>query len=170
MTSDQKIVATGAAVGVASMLISVYAIYLIWPAPAHLASVADRLAYTLGWEAVAALPLLLAIMTVGNNRFLSAAIDPTRHQESLPTEINARVAENTLQQFTLFLVGTLALSVGLAGPQMRIIPAVVIVFVVARAAFWIGYRIDPLYRAFGMAATGYLNVGLLGFAIWQALS
>jgi len=33
-------------------------------------------------------------------------------------------------------------------------------------AFWIGYRIHPLYRAFGMAGTGYLNLGILAFAIW----
>src|SRR5215469_7927028 len=33
--------------------------------------------------------------------------------------------------------------------------------------FWIGYRIHPLYRAFGMGATAYLNVGLLAFAIWK---
>jgi len=52
---------------------------------------------------------------------------------------------------------------------MRIIPAAVIVFVTARIAFWIGYRIHPLYRAFGMAATGYLNVGLVGFALWKAI-
>ena len=46
---------------------------------------------------------------------------------------------------------------------MRLIPAATIVFIVVRLAFWIGYRIHPLYRAFGMAATGYLNVGLLAF-------
>jgi hypothetical protein len=36
---------------------------------------------------------------------------------------------------------------------MRLIPAATIVFIVVRLAFWIGYRIHPLYRAFGMAAT-----------------
>ena len=51
---------------------------------------------------------------------------------------------------------------------MRIIPAAAIVFVTARAAFWVGYRLHPLYRAFGMAATAYLNIGLLGFALWKA--
>jgi hypothetical protein len=81
-------------------------------------------------------------------------------------QINGRVVENTLQQFLLYLVGTLALSVNLTAEQMRVIPATAIVFVVARIAFWIGYRIHPLYRAFGMAATGYLNLGILGFAIW----
>jgi hypothetical protein len=52
---------------------------------------------------------------------------------------------------------------------MRLIPAATIVFVFARMAFWIGYRIQPLYRAFGMGATGYLNAGLLAFAIWKAI-
>jgi hypothetical protein len=75
--------------------------------------------------------------------------------------------ENTLQQFVMFLVGTLALSVNLTAEQMRAIPAVVIVFIVARILFWVGYRIHPLYRAFGMAATGYLNVGILALALWK---
>lgn len=96
---------------------------------------------------------------------MSEAIDPTLNKEDLATQINGRVVENTLQQLVLFVLGTLALSVGLAPEQMGIIPAAVIVFVIARIAFWIGYRVHPLYRAFGMAATGYLNVGLLGFAI-----
>jgi hypothetical protein len=86
------------------------------------------------------------------------------------TQINGRVVENTLQQFVLFLVSTTALSVNLTAAQMRIIPAAAIVFIVARTAFWVGYRIHPLYRAFGMAATGYLNVGLLAFALWKAAS
>jgi hypothetical protein len=52
---------------------------------------------------------------------------------------------------------------------MGLIPAATIAFIVARMAFWIGYRIDPLYRAFGMGATGYLNVGLLALALWKAV-
>src|SRR4029077_18572667 len=51
----------------------------------------------------------------------------------------------------------------------RLIPAATIAFIVARITFWIGYRINPLYRAFGMGATGYLNVGLLAFALWKAV-
>lgn len=106
-------------------------------------------------------------MIVGNNRFFSEAIDPTLHKEDLRTQINGQVVENTLQQYVLFLIGTLALSVNLTAEQMRAIPAAALVFVVARIAFWIGYRIHPLYRAFGMAATGYLNLAILGFAIWK---
>jgi hypothetical protein len=69
----------------------------------------------------------------------------------------------------LFFAGTLALSVNISAAQMRIIPAAAIVFIVARIAFWVGYRIHPLYRAFGMAATGYLNLGILVLALWKML-
>ena len=165
MRNEQRIVAVGAATGVISMIIGVFGIYRAGPALGALAAAAERVAYTLQWEAIAALPLLIVVITVGNNRFLSEAIDPTLNKEDQATQINGRVVENTLQQLVLFVLGTLALSVGLAPEQMGIIPAAVIVFAIARIAFWIGYRVHPLYRAFGMAATGYLNVGLLGFAI-----
>jgi hypothetical protein len=84
-------------------------------------------------------------------------------------QINGRVVDNTLQQFTLFFVATTALCVNASSSQMRLIPAATFAFIVARMAFWIGYRIDPLYRAFGMGGTGYLNVGLLAFALWKAV-
>jgi len=170
MTRDQKTVAIGAASGVAAMILAVAGLYQLWPINPGLADISRRLVVALEANAFASLPLLIAVVTVGNNRFLSEAIDPTLHKESLATQINGRVVENTLQQFVLFLVATTALSVNLTADTMRIIPAAAIVFVLARAAFWIGYRIHPLYRAFGMAATGYLNVGLLGFALWKALT
>ena len=75
--------------------------------------------------------------------------------------------DNTLQQYVLFVVGTLALSVSLAPANMPVIAAATIVFIVARFAFWIGYRIHPLYRAFGMAATMYLNIGILAWVGWK---
>jgi hypothetical protein len=169
MTRDQKIVGVGAASGVTAMVAAIAGIYQLWPANPSLVDVSSRLAYALQANAFAVLPLLIVIMTVGNNRFLSEAIDPTPHKEDLGTQINGRVAENTLQQYLLFLIGTLALSVNLTAEQMRGIPAAALVFVVARIAFWIGYRIHPLYRAFGMAATGYLNVGILACALWRTI-
>ena len=44
------------------------------------------------------------------------------------------------------------------------------VFVIARFAFWIGYRVRPIYRAPGMSATGYLNAGLMGYGIWRMIA
>src|SRR5262245_44046392 len=169
MTRDQKVVAVGAASGVLAMIVSMTILYAVWPLPGGLATASDRLVYTVQADAIAAIPLLIAVIAVGNNRFLSEAIDPTLGKESLTTLINGRVADNTLQQYVLFVAGTLALCPNLAPEQMRIVPAAVVVFVAARFAFWLGYRIAPLYRAFGMAATMYLNIGLLGYAFWKMM-
>jgi hypothetical protein len=38
--------------------------------------------------------------------------------------------------------------------------------VIARCVFWAGYRMDPLFRAPGMAATAYLNLGMILFVVY----
>ena len=169
MTRDQKIVAMGSAGGVLTMVVAVIAIFWLWPINPSLSDIPMRLGYAIQANAFALVPLLLGILAVANARFLGDAIDPTLQKENRAMQINGRVVDNTLQQFVLFLVASTALSVNATSSQMRLIPAATIVFVFARMAFWIGYRIHPLYRAFGMGATGYLNVGLLAFAIWKAL-
>ncbi len=169
MTRDQKIVALGAASGVAAMALAMWLLPAALPAPADVRTLAGRLAYALRWDALAALPLVAMIAAIGNARALGPAIDPTRGAESRTMLINGRVADNSLQQFVLFLAGSSALAAGLPADDMRAIGAAAIVFVAARLLFWIGYRIDPLYRAFGFAATMYLNLGLLAAALWFAL-
>lgn len=167
MTRDQKIVAIGAASGVASMALAMWLLSTrLLPAPAGMESLGDRLGYALRWAALAALPFFAMIVAIGNARALSAAIDPTLGLEDKAMIVNGRVADNTLQQYVLFLVGSLALSASLPPARLPVIGAAAIVFVVARLAFWIGYRIDPLYRAFGFASTVYLNLGLLLAALW----
>lgn len=167
MTRDQKTVAIGAGSGALTMIAAIVGISQIWTDTSGLTDVSSRLAYALKASALAAIPLLVGTITVGNNRFLSEAIDPTLHKEDEATLINGRVLDNTLQQYVLFVIGTLALSVSLAPGQMTCIAAATIVFIVARFAFWIGYRIHPLYRAFGMAATMYLNFGILAWVGWK---
>ena len=167
MTVDQKIVAIGSATGVLTMVAAVTTIFWLWPANPLLTDTAMRLGYTIQANTFAVIPLLLSILAVANARFLSDAIDPTLQKENMAMRINGRVVDNTLQQFVVFLVATMALSVNATSAEMSLIPAATIVFVCARMAFWIGYRIHPLYRAFGMGATAHLNVGLLAFAIWK---
>jgi uncharacterized MAPEG superfamily protein len=169
MTKSQRIVAIGASSGVASMLLAMFGLYQILPHADASGGLADRLAYAAIANAFAALPLLAAIAAVGNARALSEAIDPTLGKESQAMLINGRVVDNTLQQYVLLCAATLALSVNLDPRQLHVIAAAAIVFVAARILFWIGYRIDPLYRAFGMAATIYLNLGLLVAALWLAI-
>ena len=41
-----------------------------------------------------------------------------------------------------------------------------ITFVIVRIAFWLGYRIKPVYRAFGFASTAYMNLAMLVASLW----
>lgn len=169
MTRDQKTVAIGAASGVATMILLLWLTYRLLPVPAGADDLAGRLAYTLRWNAFAALPLFAMVVAVANARFTTEAIDPTLGKEDVRTVVNGRVADNTLQQYAIFVVATLALASMLPGPAVRLVGAATIVFVVMRLAFWIGYRIKPVYRAFGFSSTAYMNLGLLLASLWLAV-
>lgn len=170
MTREQRIVAAGAVSGIAAMVLAMRFLPPLLPQPAEADTLAGRLGYALRWAPLAALPLFLIVAAIGNARFKSEAIDPTRGVEDRKMLINGRVADNTLQQFALFLAGSLGLAASLPPGSITVIGAAAIVFAVCRILFWIGYRIDPLYRAFGFASTMYLNLGLLLAAIWFALA
>jgi len=170
MTRDQKIVAIGALSGVVTMAAGMWVFVHLLPEPAATAAIADRIAYALRWNVLAALPLVALIGTIGNSRFFTDAIDPLRGAEDRALDINRRVALNTLEQTVIFAIATMALSTMLSPGQLTVIGAAAICFVVARLAFWIGYRIDPLYRAAGFAASAYLAVGLLVWAGWLAVA
>lgn len=161
MNSDQKKVAIGASSGVISMIVLVTLLYWILPNITGMGDVLDRIIFTLRINVLAVLPLFVGIVTVANNRFMSEAIDPLRHAEDRATVINSKFVDNTLQQNLVFFVGTMALSTFLDAHSIKIILVLTLVFVFARIAFWIGYRINPLYRAPGMAATGYMNLGII---------
>ena len=165
MTRDQKIVGAGAASGILAMVLLVWVLSRAIAAPA-IAGASERLAYALPWAVVAAIPLFMMLAAVGNARFLSEAIDPTLGKEDKKTIVNGRVADNTLQQFAIFAVALLALSVKLPADRLSFVPAVAITFVIARIVFWIGYRIHPLYRAPGFSSTAYLNLGMIVAVLW----
>lgn len=118
MTNDQKAVAIGASSGIAIMLATLVLLSSKLPGIAVGAAAGERLAYALQWIALAALPLVLAIGSVGNGRFSSEAIDPTAGKESPPVAINCRVVDNTVQQYLLFGVASLAVAAGARGDQL----------------------------------------------------
>ena len=169
MTADQKAVAIGAVSGIITMILSLWLLYSVLPDP-QLFSLSDRLAYALRWDAVAVLPLIAMFAAIGNARALGEAIDPTLGKEDAKMLVNGKVAANTLEQLVLFLVGSLALAAAVEGQKVKIVAAAAITFVVMRIAFWIGYRIKPVHRAFGFASTFYMNVGLLVGALWLGFS
>lgn len=169
MTRDQKIVLSGALSGIAVMAGLVWLVQQLLPVPSP-ANVGDKLAYAVAWDAVAAVPYLIMLASVGNARFFSEAIDPTLGKESQRMVVDGRVADNSTQQLLLFVIASAALAIQLPAERLPIIGAAATTFATMRIAFWVGYRIHPLYGAFGFAGTAYLNLGLLAAAIWLAVA
>ena len=168
MRREQKIVITGALAGIVAMIAGLVLLPGLMPSLPPTADAGQRLAYAVKWDALALLPLFLAIVAVGNARFASAAIDPLAGKESREMIINGRVVDNTVQQYLLFVPATLAIAASARGDEVGIIAAAALIFVAMRFAFWIGYRVNPLYRAFGMSSVAYLNLILFGVAAWMA--
>jgi len=144
----------------------VWALTRALPAPVIVDILGERLSYAFRANVVALVPFFVMLITVGNSRFLSEAIDPTRHAESRSMEIDGRVADNTLQQNFVFAIASLALSTIVPLKHLQVVWACAIVFVVARAVFWLGYRINPLYRAPGMSSTAYMNLGMILYVLF----
>ena len=149
------------------MATSLWLLTALLPKPVSAEPLADRLAYALQANVFAAMPLMIVISAIANARFMSDAIDPTRGSESKAMEIDRRVAENTLEQNFIFLIASLTLSTVVPLQYLQVVWACAIVFVAARLAFWIGYRLSPLYRAPGMAATSYMNLGMVVYALFR---
>jgi hypothetical protein len=170
MKAEQKLVAMGAATGVLAMALSVWLLTKLLPTPEIADALGERLAYALRANVVAVTPLFIMFITIGNSRFLSEAIDPTRRAESPSMVIDGRVADNTFQQNFVFAIATLAVSTIVPLYRLQVVSACTIVFVIARGVFWLGYRINPLYRAPGMSATAYMNLGMLVYVLFHTFA
>lgn len=149
------------------MALSVWLLTSTLPEPTIINALPERLAYALGANVFALLPFFVMMMTVGNSRFFSKAIDPTRHAENAAQEVNGRVTDNTLQQNFVFAIASLSLATIVPFEYLQVVWACAIWFVIARSAFWIGYRIHPLFRAPGMSGTAYMNLFIILYVLYQ---
>ena len=68
--------------------------------------------------------------------------------------VRRAVLQNSVEQVLLALGAHLILATVLRGDELRLIPFLVIMFIVGRVTFALGYARGPGARGFGMAITG----------------
>lgn len=145
----------GAGAAVATIVLLIAAGRLLLPAPAIDDTVGARLGYTLPWTALLGLPLVVAIAWVGNFRFFTpGAIEGVR-EGNTALDLHLRILQNTLEQTLLAALAQLGLCLLLPLAWLMLLPLWSQWFLVARAAFGIGYLRDPVKRAYGFAGTFY---------------
>jgi len=123
---------------------------------------AARLAYWAHWLLLPGLTLAAGVGLAGAWRFLdSEAIDGTPAPKSAGLEITLRYNRNTLEQLVLAAIAWAGLALALPHERLVLVPALAVLFVFARALFWVGYLIAPWARAAGFALTFYPTVAAL---------
>ena len=114
---------------------------------------ADRLSFVIRYLLVPGACLLVGVIVAGRRGFLPDAIAGTRTPTSRSLQINLRYNQNTLEQTVIACIAWTGLAVALPTAQLTLIPAMAMLFAIGRGAFWIGYLIHPMGRAFGMVIT-----------------
>lgn len=79
--------------------------------------------------------------------------------------VRAAVLQNSLEQTVLAFGGHLTLAALLRGPELTLIPLLVVVFLVGRVTFAFGYAKSASGRAFGMALTAASIIASYGLAV-----
>ena len=131
------------------------------PVPREPLGIETNLAYALRCLFPLMVVQLFFIGRVGNTRFVSKAANPLSGNDHL-VQLQKNISTNTLEQLVMFSIGLLSLSTLLGTQQeLRFIPILCLLFIIARFLFAIGYSIQPRYRAAGMS----MNFLLLFFIV-----
>lgn len=113
----------------------------------------ERLRLVGSWLVLPGLTLLAGVLAMATGRFFGGGIDGSRHPDSPWLEINLRYNLNTLEQVVLAGIAWFGLAIGLPHEKLNLIPLLAVLFTLGRFAFWLGYLIRPVARAFGLLVT-----------------
>ena len=170
MTSDQKMTLWLSALGAAGLALVLWGLLTWldgWPGP--IPDAGERVGLALKLSVLPAGFLVVVVQMVALSRLITGAIDPMADDAPRWRRTDMRVLANTVEQTLIFLPLYLAATMVIKADESAWLTALPVAFVLARIAFWIGYRISPMGRAPGMAAGFFINLGVLGFVIARFL-
>jgi hypothetical protein len=122
-----------------------------------------RMLVALKCLAVATLFALVAgVEAVAHERLQSNAFDPLAGHQTKRLKVNLRYLQNTLEQTLIFAVALFGLAAYMtSGEAMRAVPAVTVIWIVNRYAFWIGYHRSAAMRGLGAPSMAVSLIVLL---------
>lgn len=127
----------------------------------------ERVIFTLRWQIFGGLTLLMGMMGVMAIRGQSdAAADPIKGNAENLTKLPQNILQNTLEQFLFHFVGQIVLCTYLTSESMKVIPILVVLFVVARIIYKIGYQTEPMMRSYGFGSTFLPTLVVYGYCIY----
>ena len=146
--------------GMAAIAVSLVVLVGLWfvlakavPPLAAMDSFEARMAFTLkGLAAAVLFTLVLGVEAVAHERLSSPAFDPLSGFETRRLRVNKQYLQNTLEQTVVLAVTVLGMAAfATGGAEMREVGATLVVWVLGRWAFWIGYHRSAAMRGLGAA-------------------
>jgi hypothetical protein len=133
-----------------ALLVWLAIVYLV-PPLAGMDSPGGRMLFALKCCCLAVLfCLVTGIEAVAHERLFSPAFDPLSGFETRRLRVNQRYLQNTLEQILVFAGGLFGLAAySPDGSAMRAVLATTIVWILTRAAFWMGYHRSAAMRGLG---------------------
>jgi hypothetical protein len=158
--TERKRGITAIAISVLVSLLAYFAIEHLLPPLAGMDSVGARMVIALKCIAIATLfCFVTGIEAIAHERLQSPAFDPLAGSETRRLRVNLRYLQNTLEQLIVFGVGLFGLALYRTdGNAMRALPAVTVIWILNRFAFWIGYHRSAAMRGLGAPS---MAIGLI---------
>ncbi|MGL4489473.1 MAG: MAPEG family protein [Rhizobiaceae bacterium] len=120
--------------------------------------------------AIASVSLIVGIGWAARTRHFVSNIDGSRPDAGSALDITLRYVTNTTEQLLLFALACLCAFHVDEPPAAKLLPVMAIWFLIARAMFYIGYRMTPVARSIGFAATFHPTIALFGFILFRLVS
>ncbi len=141
-----------------------------WPRPAPVPAPVDRALLALELAAGPALVLYLVLQGLWRVMDTPEAEDPFKNAESHAFRVNQRVMTNTVEQTSIFAPMLVALAIRMEPDQVFALQLLTATWCAGRILFWIGYRIDPVWRAIGMDWTSGCAMVTAGWLGWTLVT
>jgi len=157
---------------ISAILTTSFYYYLPW-SPPPMPLVTDRLIFTLRCNIFSLTFFIGLLAHIGNVRFVSVQRNPLSTTDKDRVEIYCRVLQNTVEQFIISFLLQLISSTWFSEAQMKLIPMIVLLFVVGRLLFLKGY-LDPAFghakRAYGLPLSLNVSFVMLVFCMYKTVS
>ncbi|KAM4548763.1 uncharacterized protein PAE49_016870 isoform 1-T3 [Odontesthes bonariensis] len=130
-----------------------YALYFYIPIrPPDCPDVTSRILFTLCCCVVAALPILLAMLTGAACQFCAGSLNL---QESFPRRqtLHQLFVTASLEQLLLYVLNLIVMAALLPQDQLKLVPILVAMFIFGRLVYWLSLNTCSSWRGFGSGLT-----------------
>ncbi|KAG5850840.1 transmembrane protein 79-like isoform X1 [Anguilla anguilla] len=143
-----------------------YALYFYVPLDApHCPDLVSRLIFTLQCCAVAAVPILLAMLTTVVSRFCTASLEPVQASPRGST-LQQLFVTASLEQLSLYTLNLVVMASFLAQDQLKAVPILAGVFMGGRLVYWLSLHLCSSWRGFGSGLTVFPLLAMVAFNLF----